>query len=118
MRNLVISRQRALAAFALTYYIHLNRDREQHLEELARMEDPRLEARGDYGLKNGQTVRIPIGAEGTRFFVGIYTQEKNHVSLQVPVEPGEEDVFYQIVTDFDGNKRLSFRIEPEQALES
>ncbi len=115
MRNLVIHRERALAAFALTYYIHLNRDRDQHLQALQQMADPRLEARGDYGLKNGQTVKIPIGEEGTRFFVGIYTQEKNHVSLQVPVEPGKEDVYFQIVTDFDGNKRLSFRIEAVNA---
>lgn len=114
MRNLVIHRERALAAFALTYFIHVDRDREQHLRDLAEMQDPRLEARGDYGLKNGQTVKIPIEETGTRFFVGIYTQEKNHVSLQVPVEQGTEDVYFKIVTDFDGNKRLSFRIEPDR----
>ena len=118
MRNLIIHRERALAAFALTYYVHINRDREQHLQDLSQMADPRLEARGDYGLRNGQTVKIPIEDSGTKFFIGIYTQEKNHVSLQVPVEPGTEDISFKIITDFDGNKRLSFRIEPMEAPET
>ena len=118
MRNLIIHRERALAAFALTYYVHVNRDREQHLQALSEMADSRLEARGDYGLRNGQTVKIPIEETGAMFFVGIYTQEKNHVSQQVSVEPGTEDVSFKIVTDFDGNKRLSFRIEPMEAPET
>lgn len=112
MRELIIHRERALAAFALTYYVHINRDREAHLRALEAMADPRLEARGDYGLRNGQTLRIPMDQEGGSFFIGIYTQEKNHVSLPVPVPPGEADIAFRIITDFDGNKRLSFRIAP------
>lgn len=111
MRYLILERERALAAFALTYYCHLNRDRQAHMEALSRMSDPRLEAQGDYGLKNGQTIRIPIEESEGQFFIGIYTQAKNHVSGQVPIPAGTEDVAYRIITDFDGNKRLAFRIE-------
>lgn len=111
MRNLIIHRERALAAFALTYYVHVNKNREEHLSALSAMADPRLEARGDYGLRNGMTVKIPIDQGENWFFVGIYTQEKNHVSQQVPIGAGTEDVSFKIITDFDGNKRLSFRIE-------
>lgn len=112
MRNLIIHRERALAAFALSYHIHVNRDREEHLRELDGMSDPRLEAHGDYALRNGQTLKLPMEETGGSFFVGIYTQEKNHVSLPVPVPAGSEDVAFRIITDFDGNKRLSFRIAP------
>ena len=116
MRNLIIHRERALAAFALSYHIHVNRDREEHLRALEAMADPRLEARGDYALKNGQTLKIPMDESGGSFFVGIYTQEKNHVSLPVPVPPGHEDAAFRIITDFDGNKRLSFRLAPMEIL--
>ena len=112
MRNLIIHRERALAAFALSYHIHVNRDREQHLRDLENLADPRLEARGDYALRNGQTLKIPMDESGGSFFVGIYTQEKNHVSLPVPVPPGSGDAAFRIITDFDGNKRLSFRVAP------
>ncbi len=118
MRYLILQRERALAAFALTYYCHLNRDRQAHMEQLQAMADPRLEATGDYGIKNGQTIRIPISEEENRFFMGIYTQTKNHVSGQVPVPAGTEDVTYRIITDYDGDKRLSFRIEPVSGTEN
>lgn len=111
MRYLILHRERALAAFALTYYCHLNRDRTVHMEALEQMAEPRLEARGDYGLKNGQTIKIPISQEENQFFIGIYTQQKNHVSGSVPIPAGETDVAYRILTDYDGDKRLSFRIE-------
>ena len=118
MRNLIIHRERALAAFALTYYVHVNQNREQHLQDLAAMADPRLEARGDYGLSNGGTVKIPIDEGENRFFIGIYTQEKNHVSQEVPIGPGTGDVSFKIITDFDGNKRLSFRVAPVESPET
>lgn len=111
MRYLILHRERALAAFALTYYCHLNRDRQKHMEDLSHMSDPRLEAQGDYGLKNGQTLKIPIDETEGQFFMGIYTQTKNHVSGQVPIPAGTEDVAYRIITDYDGDKRLAFRIE-------
>ena len=115
MRNLIIHRERALAAFALSYHIHVNRDREQHLRELEAMADPRLEAHGDYALRNGQTLKIPLEETGGSLFVGIYTQEKNHVSLPVPIPAGPEDIAFRIITDFDGNRRLSFRISPMES---
>ncbi len=111
MRNLILYRERALAAFALTYHCHVNRDRDAHMEALSHMADPRMEAKGDYGLRNGQTVSIPMEETGGSFFVGVYTQEKSYVSDAIAVPAGTEDVKYKIITDFDGNKRLSFRVE-------
>ena len=118
MRNLIIHRERALAAFALTYYCHVNRDRAAHLRELEEMEDPRTQARGDYGVRNGETIRIPMDEAGGKFFMGIYTQNTSHVSPEITVEPGTEDVCYMIVTDFDGERRLAFRILPAEPVEA
>lgn len=112
MRYLILHRERALAAFALTYYCHVNCDREAHLQEISQLEDPRAQAGGKYGLRNGQTVKIPLEDGENRFFVGIYTQEKCIITPETVIEPGQEDVYYKIVTDFDGNKRISYRIEP------
>lgn len=118
MRKLIIHRQRALAAFALTYFVHVNKDREAHLQELSQMENPRMKASGDFGLRNGQTVAIPMEETGGNFFVGIYTQERNHVSPQISIAPGTEDVAFEIITDFDGNKRLAFRLVPAELPEA
>lgn len=119
MRTLFLYRERALAAFALTYYCHMNRDREAHLSSLSAMADPRLSARGDYGIRNGQTIAIPIENTENRFFVGIYTQEKSIVTPEILIPAGSEDVYYKIITDYDGNKRIDFRVEamegPEKA---
>lgn len=112
MRNLIVHRERALACFAMKYHVIVNEDREAFLRRLAEEEGSiHLWNSGGYALRNGETVSIPLGEEGGRFFVVACLDGRDIATDPISVPAGAEDVRCTVFTDFDGNKRLAIRAQ-------
>jgi hypothetical protein len=118
MRHITIHRERALAAFALKYYCVFDRDSERFIAELEANEaTARFAHVGDVSLRNGEKIRVGMDEEEHTFFAMIYTENKNIATNTVTVPAGTEDMAYQIITDYDGYRTLSFTIQPENLAE-
>jgi len=113
MRKLYVTRKRALACFGLAYHCILGTSREEHLawvkeqnrEEL--MQDP-----GQAPVRNGETICLELGKEASSLFVIAYLEQRELMTQIIPIPAGTEDLWVSVVTDFDGNRRLSMRLVP------
>lgn len=113
MRKLIVHRERALACFAMKYHCVVDRDREEFLRALAEEEGSiHLWDEGDHALKNGQTISIELGEGRCTFFVVACLDGRDMATETVVIGPGGEDVYFTVVTDYDGNRRLAIRVEP------
>lgn len=113
MRKLILHRQKALACFAMKYHCIVNQDKECFLRELAALDQPvHLIDETDFALRNGETIALPLSEDGCRFFVVACLNGWDLPTNEIVVEPGTDDVFYTVVTDFDGNRRLRIYVEP------
>lgn len=116
MRKLILHRQRALACFAMKYHCVVNEDREAFLRDLAASDQPvHLWDRTDGVLRNGETAALSIPEEACRFFVVACLNGWDLPTEEVVLAPGTEDVFYTVITEFDGDRRLSLRLVPTEA---
>jgi hypothetical protein len=114
MRHISIRRERALAAFALKYYCVFDRNSEEFIAELERNEvTARFAHVGDVSLRNGERIRVGMDEEEHTLFVMIYTENKNIATNTVTIPAGAEEPSYQIITDFDGYRSLTFSIQLE-----
>ena len=115
MRKLVIHRERALACFAMKYHCIVGRERESFLAQLGE-QGPGIHLwDGDEPtLQNGQTLSLQIGEEAVSFFVVACLDGRDLATEEVNIPVGEEDVYYTVRTDFDGDKRLGIHLLPTE----
>ncbi len=101
MRNLILTRKRALACFGIPYFCMFGEGPNQVLRP-ATHED---------AVRNGQTITIPVEEEAFSFFVAIPADMGNFYTKAVQVPAGTEDVHYTVVTYYNGYKVLEFYLE-------
>lgn len=111
MRELTVHRQRALACFAMEYYCVVGQDREVFLRGLAEQEGP-VHRCAAPALKNGQTIAGSIGEEETSLFVVACLDGRDLATETVTIPAGQEDAAYEVITDFDGDRKLAICIVP------
>lgn len=112
MRDLILRRQRALACFALPYFCVLDGDSAALVEGWT----PQRGAPSSLALRNGERMRIALGEETHTLFVAVCTEQKVCVTETVVLPSGAQDEDYTVVTDYDGCRRLQFRLVPTAEL--
>jgi hypothetical protein len=113
MRELILHRRRALASFALRYFCVMDQNPAAFMSALEA--DPataRFANRGDYALRNGESIRIPLDEEAHTFFIAIYTESHNLVTNVISVSPGPQSEEYSIITDYNGYDKLAYYVVP------
>ncbi len=113
MRKLYIKRQRALACFGLCYHAIVGVSQETHLAWVR--QQPReelLRYHGPESLRNGETIALDIGEAESSVFVVAYLQQRELMTRLLPIPPGTEDLLCTVVTNYDGNRRLSLELVP------
>lgn len=113
MRYLYLRRVRALVAFGYGYQVFLDRDRDHVLELMSRLEgDARVAPVGDITLKNGEGVKLPIPEEGMKLFAALCLEHYEVASEEVIIPPGTEDVYYDLITVAQYNRRMKLELAP------
>jgi len=111
MRRLYVTRERALACFALVYHCVTGQTREEHLrwaEEQDRAE--LMVSRGPGSLRNGETTALEIGEEATTLFVVAYQEHGALTSEELELSAGADDLHCIVSTRFDGDRRLCLEL--------
>ena len=115
MRYLYVCRVRALVAFGFPYQVFLNRDRDRVLAAMAKLQgNQRTAPIGDVTLANGQGVRLPIPPEEFRMFAALCLENGEVASEEVVIPPGHEDVYYDLVTVAQYNRRMKLELVRRQ----
>ncbi len=100
MRNLILSRKRALACFAIPYYCVLGNELPDGKSNLSAAP-----------VRNGQRISLPIPEEEVDFYVAIPAERQMRFTQIVTIPAGTADVSYTVITDYNGNDRLGFYLE-------
>ena len=113
MRNLYITRKRALACFGVLYHCILGASQEEHLAwvETQNREELMCDI-GNNAIRNGETICVEIGEQETSLFVIAYLEKRNLMTQTVLIPEGTEDLRACIVTDYDGNRKLAMHVVP------
>ena len=111
MRELYVTRERALACFALTYHCVIGRTIEEHLRWAETRDRAELMLDRDPGtLRNGETACLPIPEEACTLFVIAYREQGVLTTEEVALPAGTEDLRYIVRTEFDGDRRLTLSL--------
>ena len=113
MRKLYLTRQRALACFGTAYHCILGKSKEEHLEWVR--QQPRkdlMQYHGPESVRNGETVCLELGEEASSLFVIAYLEQRELMTRTLPIPAGDEDLWISVITNFDGNRRLSLQLAP------
>ena len=114
MRKLYVTRQRALACFGLLYHCVLGTSREDHLAWTENQNREELMCDiGHNAVRNGETICLELGEEATSLFVIAYLEKRNLITQTVSIPAGTDDLRVSIVTDYDGNRKLSIILIPD-----
>ncbi len=115
MRTITIKRERALANFATPYYFMLDADLEKIPEKGER--DSFLESIEPYQpifLPNGGAGKIELDEKAHKLYGLFWTEKGVRKAEAYPIEAGSEDLKLTFVTDFDGNRRVSYIWKKEE----
>jgi hypothetical protein len=115
MRTITIKRERALANFATPYYFMLDADMEKIPEKGER--DEFLESIEQYQplfLPNGGTGKLETDEKAHKLYGLFWTEKGIRKAEAYLVEEGNEDLKLTFVTDFDGNRRVSYIWKKEE----
>ena len=111
MRKLLISRQRALACFGTAYHCILGQSIEDHERWASEQNRNELMTGHDRNsIRNGETIVLEIPEEATTMFVIAYLEQRNLISQLLDIPAGHDDLHYAVITNFDGNRRLSLEL--------
>ncbi len=111
MRKLHVERIRALACFGIGYHCIIGETSEAHLKWASEQDRAGLMQQiDDRTLLNGGKICVEIPEEETTLFVVAY-REKSELTTETAVIPaGDEDVYYEVETAYDGNRRLALKL--------
>ena len=111
MRRLIVHRQRALACFAMTYYC-LPSPIRPLIEGMETGDVPALCRKHGVPLRSGETAAMEIGEAPFEFFAVACLDGRSLIMDTCAIPAGTEDVRYDIITDYDGFRRLQVRLAP------
>lgn len=106
MRNLHITRERALACFALPYHCVIGQTIGEHLRRVEVQERAALMTSRENAVRNGETVCIPIDEAESTLFVIAYQEHGALTTEELPIPAGAAELHYTVATQFDGDRRL------------
>ena len=113
MRYLYVKRQRALACFGTAYHCVLNQPLAEHLAWAETQDrETLMRLRDDQTLRNGETICMALGEGPGSLFVIAYLENRNLTTRELPIPPGDQDLLCTVVTEFDGNRRISLELVP------
>ena len=113
MRKLYVTRERALACFALTYHCVIGQTVEEHLRWAEEQDREELMLRhGPGSLRNGETVCLALDEGPGSLFVIAYQEHGTLTTECVALPAGPDDLRYTVKTRFDGDRRLTLTLEP------
>ena len=113
MRKLYVKRQRALACFGTAYHCVLGQSPEEHLRWAANQDRKDLmRYTGPGSLANGQTICLELDEGPTTIFVAAYLENRDLTTPVLPIPSGDQDLLCTVVTNYDGNRRLSLELVP------
>ena len=113
MRKLYVTRKRALACFGLAYHCILGKSKEEHLswvEEQSRQ--VLMQSHGPTAIRNGETLCLELGEGQSSLFVIAYLEQRNLMTQIIPIPAGDKDLWVSVITEFDGNRRISMKLIP------
>ena len=113
MRKLYVKRQRALACFGLAYHCVLNQSQAEHLKWVKDQDrEDLMHLRGPGSMRNGETVCLELDEGPGSIFVAAYPEHGVLMTREIPIPPGREDLLCTVVTNYDGNRKLSLELVP------
>ena len=111
MRKLIVSRQRALACFGTAYHCIIGQSIEAHQQWASEQDrDVLMTSHAQNSIRNGETIMMEIPEDATTMFIIAYLEQRNLTTQKLTIPAGQTDLHYVVITNFDGNRRLSLEL--------